>query len=368
MPDLTCAVVHWNMPELLADCLASLLAETARLGAAGIAAEVVVVDSGSRPEARTRVRAALPPGVTLVEAEENLGYPRACNLAYGRSAAPLFLLSNADVIYLPGSLAALVAALAARPGAALAGPASWWDRERTLLLNPGFPEDRERIAEDAAAARAGAWPDHALAWQRRMVAAAFAPAPVALPILSGACMLVRRERIEAAGGLFDPALFLYYEDTDLCRRLEARGMPILYEPRAEIVHLFNQSRAPEAAARMAVSRRYFLAKHYGAEEAERLLALAAGSVPGEADFAAWGPRDLGPLDRPPAFSWRSEGASLFAVGLNPQIVPAAMARRERPEIALSTAFWEQLAPGPYWARASDPASERVLGYWRFTRP
>ncbi|HSM50797.1 MAG TPA: glycosyltransferase, partial [Thermoanaerobaculia bacterium] len=366
--DLTCAVVHWNMPELLAGCLASLLGETARLRASGMDAEVVVVDSGSRAEVRARLRASLPPEVTLVESEENLGYPRACNLAYGRSAAPLFLLSNADVVYLPGALAALVAALAARPGAALAGPASWWDRERTLLLNPGFPEDRERIAEDAAAARAGAWPDHALAWQRRMEAAAFAREPVELAILSGACMLVRRERIEAAGGLFDPALFLYYEDTDLCRRLRDRGLPILYEPRAEIVHLFNQSRAPEAAERMAASRRYFLARHYGAGEAERLLALAAESVPGQSDFAAWDLRDLGPCDRPPVFAWQSEGASLFALGLNPQIVPAAMAGRERPEIALSAPFWEQLAPGDYWARATDPSAERVLGYWKFTRP
>jgi len=368
MPDLTCAVVHWNTPELLADCVTSLLAETARLAAAGLHAEVVVVDSGSCPAVRARLDTLLPAGATLLAAETNCGYGGAANLAFARSTAPLFLVSNADVLYLPGSLAALVELLRARPEVALAGPASWWDRERTLLLNPGFPEDRERLEEDAAAAAGATWPAHALAWQRRMAATAFATAPREVALLAGACLLARREPVVAAGGLFDPSFFLYYEDTDLCRRLRDRALPILYEPRAQIVHLFNQSRSPQAAARLAASRRQYLDKHYGATEAEHLLALAAASVPGEADFREWGPRDLGTPGQPPRFVWESEGESLFTLGLNPQIVPAALARCARPALALTGSFWEQLVPGTYWARATDPAGERVHGYWRFARP
>jgi GT2 family glycosyltransferase len=367
MPDLTCAVVHWNVPELLAECLASLLPEVERLRGRGLDAEVVVVDNASRPEVRERLRAATPDGVRILWAGENLGYPRACNLAYGSTDAPRFLLSNPDVVYLPGSLEALVRALDEAPEAALAGPATWWDRERTLLMNPGYPEDRERLEADAEARRTGVWPAHALAWERRMAELAFAPGTREADILSGACMLVRRERIDAAGGLFDPALFLYYDDTDLCFRLRARGTPILYVPEAEIVHLFNQSRRSDVVERMAASRRHFLAKHYGAEEAERLLALAAEAVPAEEDFAGWRPQDLGVLDGPRPFTWEAPGPSLFALGLNPQVVPAAMAWRDRPEVRLPDGFWDQLTPGPYWARATDPGSERVLAYWKLVR-
>jgi GT2 family glycosyltransferase len=365
MPDLTCVVVHWNVPGLLAECLAGLLPEARHLSAQGLEVDVVVVDNASRPDVRERVRAETPEGVRVLWSEENLGYPRACNLAYASTDAPFVLISNPDVVYFPGSLEALASALDQAPDAALAGPATWWDRDRTLLLNPGYPEDRERIEGDAAAKRAGTWPQHALAWQRRMADVAFAPETRPIAVLSGACMLLRRERIDAAGGLFDPALFLYYDDTDLCHRLRAHGMPALYVPGAEIVHLFNQSRRSDVANHMAASRRHFLARHYGPEEADRLLALAAEAVPGEDAFAAWGMRDLGVLARPAPFAWEAPGRSLFALGLNPQVVPAAMAFRERPEVSFTERFWQQLTPGPYWARATDPASDRVLAYWKF---
>lgn len=368
MPDLACAIVHWNVPDLLAECLGSLLPEVERLRERGLAVDVTVVDNASRPEVRERLRREVPEGVRVLDSGENLGYPRACNLAYDASDAPRVLISNPDVIYLPGSLGALMKALDGSPEAALAGPATWWDRERNLLMNPGYPEDRERIEADAEARRTGTWPAHALAWQRRMAETAFAPEVREIDILSGACMLLCRERIDAAGGLFDPALFLYYDDTDLCQRLRAHGMPILYAPGAEIVHLFNQSRRSDVADRMAASRRHFLAKHYGPEEAERLPGLAAEAVPSEEEFVAWGVRDLGVLASPRPFTWRAPGPSLFALGLNPQLVPAAMARCGRPEVCLTEGFWDQLTPGPYWARTTDPGSERVLAYWKFIRP
>ncbi len=368
MTDLTCAVVHWNVPELLAECLRSLLAEVEGLEARGLAVNVLVVDNASEPAARARVREETPARVRVLWSEENLGYPRACDLAYEAADSPLVLLSNPDVVYLPGSLATLAGAME-DPAVAFAGPATWWDRERTLKLNPGYPEDRARIEADAAAARGGAWPAHALAWQRQMSELTFAAAPRPAEILSGACFVVRKDHVDAAGGLFDPALFLYYDDTDLCLRLRERELPVLYVPGAEIVHLFNQSRRSDVADHMAASRRHFLARHYGEAEADRLLRLAGEAWPGEAPFAAaWDLRDLGTLDAPPTLSWTADGPSELSVGLNPQVVPAALARPERPLYEIGTGLWEQLTPGPYYARATDPAARHVLGYWKFTRP
>lgn len=368
MTDLSCAVIHWNVPGLLAECLESLSREAESLRRRGLEVDIVVVDNASRPEIRARLRRDVPEDVRVLWSKDNLGYPRACNLAYDSTDATRVLLTNPDVIYRPGSLEALMEALDGTPEAALAGPATWWDREGTLLLNPGLPEHRERIEEDAEAAHGGRWPPHALAWQRRMAEGAFADATREVEVLSGACMLVRRERIDIAGGLFDPELFLYYDDADLCARLRALDMPILYVPGAEIVHLYNQSRRDDVADHMAASRRHFLAKHYGPREAARLLRAAVASVPGEGEFADWQVRDLGVLDDPPAFTWEAPARSLFAVGVNPQIVPAAMAWRDEPEIRFTDRLWEQLTPGPYWVRATDADSRHVLAYWKFYKP
>lgn len=366
MSDLTCVVVHWNVPELLADCLASLRGEVESLREANIEAEIVVVDNASTAEVRAALRAAAPPGVRYLWQAENEGYPRAANAGFAASTAPLVLISNPDVLYFPGCLAALVAALA-DPTVAVAAPATWWDRARTCRLNPGFPEDRERLEADHRAKREHAWPRHALAWQRRMAEAVFATAPREWPMPSGACLLVRRTAIEAVGGLFDPALFLYYDDTDLSHRLRAVGARMLVVPPAEIVHLFDQSHRDDVPEHMARSRRHYLDKHYGAEEATRLLGLAAESIPTEAEFAGWQLVDLGELDRPPTISWRAAGDTILAMGLNPQIVPAALARRTADDASFSPTFWDQLSGGVYYLRVTDPSSTEVIGYWKFVK-
>jgi N-acetylglucosaminyl-diphospho-decaprenol L-rhamnosyltransferase len=59
--------------------------------------------------------------------------------------------------------------------------------------------------------------------------------------VSGACLLARREAVQAVGG-FDERYFLYEEDVDLCAALRARGGRILFTPAAEVVHLRGRSR------------------------------------------------------------------------------------------------------------------------------
>jgi len=58
--------------------------------------------------------------------------------------------------------------------------------------------------------------------------------------LSGACMLARREALDAVEG-FDERFFLYWEDADLCRRLRARGYHVRYVPGATAIHRVGQS-------------------------------------------------------------------------------------------------------------------------------
>jgi GT2 family glycosyltransferase len=53
--------------------------------------------------------------------------------------------------------------------------------------------------------------------------------------VTGCCLLVRRACWEQIGGL-DGDYFLYYEDVDLCRRAQAAGWSVLYEPQLRVVH------------------------------------------------------------------------------------------------------------------------------------
>jgi GT2 family glycosyltransferase len=54
-------------------------------------------------------------------------------------------------------------------------------------------------------------------------------------IVEGSCVLIPR-RVLSEVGLLDPDYFLYWEDTDLCFRVRAKGYRLMFTPRAMIWH------------------------------------------------------------------------------------------------------------------------------------
>jgi hypothetical protein len=59
--------------------------------------------------------------------------------------------------------------------------------------------------------------------------------PVPVDWVAGMFLAARRDVFAALGG-FDERYFLYFEDVDLCRRARARGLEVVVEPRAEVIH------------------------------------------------------------------------------------------------------------------------------------
>ena len=53
--------------------------------------------------------------------------------------------------------------------------------------------------------------------------------------VSGASVMFRFRALQETG-FFDPGFFLYYEEVDLMRRLQAVGWRVLYAPQAQVVH------------------------------------------------------------------------------------------------------------------------------------
>ncbi len=59
-------------------------------------------------------------------------------------------------------------------------------------------------------------------------------------ILSGACVLIKKEVLEKVG-LFDEKYFLYFEDSDLMKRVKDAGFKIFYNGKVTIYHKVSQS-------------------------------------------------------------------------------------------------------------------------------
>lgn len=72
----------------------------------------------------------------------------------------------------------------------------------------------------------------------------FASALRQVSAVTAACMLVRREAFEAAGG-FCEELKVAYNDVDLCLSIRERGWKVIYCPQAELYHYESQTRGLE---------------------------------------------------------------------------------------------------------------------------
>lgn len=66
--------------------------------------------------------------------------------------------------------------------------------------------------------------------------------PQFVSAVTAACLVLRRERFEAVGGLDETNFAVAFNDVDLCKRLNEKGWQSLYEPRAVLVHHESVSR------------------------------------------------------------------------------------------------------------------------------
>ena len=181
------------------------------------------------------------PDVSVIEPGANLGFAGANNLAIRRSTAPLLLLLNSDTIVPAGAIDTLVAELARRPDAAVAGPRLVDGQGRAeLSFGPMVGPLNELIQKILFRGQVWQVPllSHSVERSTRR--------PHEPDWVSGACFLVRRADAEAVG-LFDERYFMYLEDVDFCAAIRARGRKILFTPAAEIVHLRGRSAASAPA-------------------------------------------------------------------------------------------------------------------------
>jgi N-acetylglucosaminyl-diphospho-decaprenol L-rhamnosyltransferase len=254
------------------------------------------------------VSPAAHPVVAIVVTHDSAEVLPACLDALGRAGVPVLVVDNASTDGSPDIAAARGAKVIRNRinegyGRANNMGARAADAEFLLIVNPDVEVDEAAVAELVAAARrypdAGLFaprivePDGRVFYQATSLLAAQLTNPggrldlpegdACAPFFSGACFLVRRELFLQLDG-FDEAIFLFYEDDDLCRRIADAGAALVYVPSALARHrrggsstaapgrIFN-ARWHQAWSRAYVSRKYGLPN-----PAPRMLLLNAAKA------------------------------------------------------------------------------------------
>ncbi len=273
-PDLSIVVLNWNVRDLLRNCLRSIYAE---FESAGIAGEVVVVDSASTDGSAEMVAAEFPQA-RVVASAENLGYSRGNNEGLRRTEGRHILLLNPDTELRAGALTAMLGHMDAHAGVGVLGP--------QLLFPDGRPQSsRRRLPTLATAVFESTWLQ---AYAPRGILEAYYAqdlpddAVSEVDWLVGAALCVRREAYQQVGGL-DESFFMYSEEMDWCRRIQRAGWKVVFFPHAQVIHHVGQSSEQVPAAthiRFQRSKIRYFEKYHGRTTAQllRLFILASFAV------------------------------------------------------------------------------------------
>ncbi len=282
--DLSVVIVSWNTRELLAQCLASIVASDSPR-ADGLSLEVVVVDNASADGSAQMVRQRFP-AVRLLANTENVGFARANNQAIPCCSGRHVLLLNPDTVVAPGALTALVTFLDEHPRAGAAG-ARLINADASLCPScqpaPSLPREFWRLfhLDDL-------WPlsrYHMERWDTTT--------PREVEVAGGACLMLRRETLDQVG-LLDEDYFIYSEEVDLCYRLRRAGWQLWWVPQAIVTHYGGQSTRQVARAmflRLYQGKVLYFRKNHGRGAAhlyKGLLLAAALTRLGLSPLAALG--------------------------------------------------------------------------------
>lgn len=269
-PKFSAIIVNYASWPLTLRCVEALYE------AGGDEVEVIVVDndSGEPPELPS-----IPSGARLIRNPHNAGFAHACNRGIAVATGELVVLINPDTVVTRGFFGSVEEFFRSNPEAGMAGP-------RVLDGDGGVQlSARKEISllsgiMGRTSLLTRLFPKSALV-KNQFPALGEITGPTSVDWVSGACIISRRETLEALGGL-DERFFMYFEDADLCRRAREEGWRVFYIPGATVTHEAGGSTGdkPRAIWRLHKSAFLYHRKHdrHGPLQLYSLVVLAGLAV------------------------------------------------------------------------------------------
>ena len=266
---------------------------TLRAAAAALAdmpqgAELVIVDNASGDgSAGVLANAIREEGwdaqdrVRLILSEVNGGFGAGNNLGFKAgmsdgSAPDYFYVLNSDAFPDQGCLPQLIEHLETTPKAGMAGSHVRGEDDVPHTTAFRFPSI---LGEFEAAARTGPF---TRLFKSSVVAPELPQITARVDWVAGASVLMRAAMLDEIG-VFDETFFLYFEETDLCKRAAMAGWECWYLPQVGVVHIGSVSTGMKEWQRIpdywfASRQHYFVKNHGRAYATVALLAKLAGGA------------------------------------------------------------------------------------------
>ena len=225
-------IVAYNSCDFIPACLKSV-----RDACAGIDAQVIVLDNGSKEPILPEIKQFFPE-VLWLNSEENLGFGRGCNFAEKQATKPYLFFINPDTVVSRDSFTKVLDFMEEHPESGTVGCRILnEDGSIQWACRRSFPTIVSAVSKTIGLA--ALFPNNKTLASYNMTYAD-PDAVTEVDAISGSFFCIRRDVYEKLNG-FDEDFFMYGEDLDLCFRTKQMGLKNYYTPVTNILHFKGQS-------------------------------------------------------------------------------------------------------------------------------
>jgi len=227
--DVSIIIVNYNTCQLTLNCLKSIYQYSQ-----DFLFEVIVVDNRSNDNSIREIESQFP-DVIMIEANENLGFGKANNLGVKAAKGNFLLFINSDTVLLNNAILLLLMFYKKNHNDLRIGALGSYllDSNENLTHSFGtFPTIKNQIYSLISSTLTS--PKHS------EINTSTSSNFFKVDYITGAFLMMDTNLFKSLNG-FNPSFFMYFEETDLLKRMNVKGLNsyILFEPK--VIHLEGAS-------------------------------------------------------------------------------------------------------------------------------
>lgn len=256
MFEIAVIIINYNSSQLTQECINSIIDKTA----CEIKYQIIVVDNCSEAADYLLLKqfcdAHTFKNLQLIRSKINTGFGGGNMTGFHFANANYIAFINNDTLFLNDCLSILKSAIEKDNTIAVVGGQSYTETGKKMVAFDHFASiAKELFGRDfLEKINPKKYPKRKLAYTE----------PLKVNYVQGSFMMLKTADFNEVGG-FDTNIFLYYEETDLCKRLEKIGKSTFLIPNAKYIHYHGASTPQNITIKteLKISLLYVIRKHYG---------------------------------------------------------------------------------------------------------
>lgn len=256
MIDVSVILINYNSSTYTIQCIQSIFENTSEK----INYEIIIVDNKSKKEDFLKLKkyctSLKSSKLLLVPNSKNSGFGGGNMVGFNLAKGNYIAFVNNDVIFKNDCLSIILDTLSTNKNVGVCGPTTYTENGQILPTLDFFTSPLKVILGRNVFKFI-----RPKAYKQRKTKLTEITAG---DFVSGSFMMLKKNIFIEAGG-FDTNIFLYHEETDLCKRLKKLNLIAVCQPKAECIHFHGAStqKSVKIKAELKRSLLYVIKKHYG---------------------------------------------------------------------------------------------------------